>query len=143
MRILVDTNVYLEFLLARERYEIAKSFFSKAALHKNQTFVTSISLRDIEYIAHRTLHDSNLSKKIQFHAYKMTSKVAPISADAAIESLYSDNSDYEDSLQINAAEESMVDAIVTFDKKGYKESKLPVYTPEEIVTIWDKYYKTN
>ena len=141
MRILIDTNVYLEFLLAREKYEIAKLFFDRAALYKSQTFITTISLRDIKYVAHRFYHDSSISKKIQFYAYKMTSKVASISADAAIESLYSDNTDYEDSLQIIAAEESMVDAIITFDKKGYKESKLPVYTPEEIVNIWDKYYK--
>ena len=66
----------------------------------------------------------------------MASKVIDISADAAIESLYSDANDYEDSLQLIAAEESMCDAIITFDKKGFTKSKLPVFTPSEILNIW-------
>ena len=43
--------------------------------------------------------------------------------------------DYEDSLQIVAAEEAMCDAIVTFNKKDFELSKVPVFTPEEMINL--------
>lgn len=138
MRLLIDTNVYLEFFLKRENCDSVFAFFQYAARRNNQTFVSAMSLRDFGYIMHKYLHDNNLTKKLQLKVYEMTSKVINTSADAAIESLYSEATDYEDSLQTVAAEESMCDAIVTFNKKDFENSKLPVFTPNELIQIWNK-----
>ena len=136
MRVLVDTNVYLEIFLKRERCDDAVEFFSMSFDRRNQIYISSISLRDIGYIVHRFVHDKEISRNFQMKAYCMSSKVAPISADAAIESLYSENPDYEDSLQSIAAQESMCDAIITFNKKDYRDTRMPVFTPKEICKIW-------
>ena len=136
MKVLVDTNVYLELLLKRENYQAVSKFFYLALLKRNQTFVTAMSLRDIGYVVHRCIHDNETTKQLQLQVYSMTSKVLSTSADCAIESLYSDNSDYEDSLQMLAAEEAMLDAIVTFNKKDFSTSKIPVFTPIEICEHW-------
>ena len=117
MRLLIDTNVYLEFFLKRENYDSVFAFFQYAARRNTQTCVSAMSLRDFGYTMHKFLHDNDLTKKLQLKVYEMTSKVINTSADAAIESLYSEATDYEDSLQTVAAEESMCDAIVTFNKK--------------------------
>ena len=137
MNVLVDTNVFLEFLLKREHYKNAVEFFNLSYLKHNKTYITAISLRDIEYIVHHQVHDSEISKKIQHKAYEMVSKVISTSADVAIESLFEDG-DYEDLLQMNAAEEAMVDAIITFNKSDFKNSRIPILTPEEINSIWKK-----
>ena len=136
MRLLIDTNIYIEYLLKRENYNDVRSFFRFALTRHNQTYVTAMSLRDIGYVVHRYTHDLEVTKKLQLQVYSMASKVIDISADAAIESLYSNANDYEGSLQLIAAEESMCDAIITFDKKGFTKSKLPVFTPSEILKIW-------
>ena len=136
MKLLVDTNVYLELLLKRENHQMVSQFFYLALLKRNQTFVTAMSLRDIGYVVHRRLHDNEKTKKLQMKIYSMTSKVLSTSADCAIESLYSDNPDYEDSLQMLAAEEAMLDAIVTFNKKDFSTSRIPVFTPSEICEYW-------
>ena len=138
MRLLVDTNVYLEHLLIREKYEVARAFFKYALFRKNQILITSMSLRDIEYAYHKKCHDKELTRKMMVDIYSMVNKVVSTTADAAIESLYNDVKDYEDSLQIIAAEESMCDAIITFNKKDFDSSKIPVFTPEEIIEIWRK-----
>ena len=133
MRFLVDTNVFLDFYLQRgEQGEEARNFFYNCYKNRNQTYVTSMSLRDIEYVAHRLFHNKEKSKMIQMEIYELVNKVIGISSDSAIESLYSDVSDYEDSLLIEAAKEEMLDAIITNNKKDFINSDVPVFTPKEI-----------
>ena len=133
MRILVDTNVFLDYLLNRNTD--AGLFFHWCAENKNQIFVTSMSLRDIEYTTHRLVHNKKASKFIQMQAYQICSKVIGISADAAIESLYSDVDDYEDSLIIEAAKEEMLDVIVSNNKKDFTKSGFPIFTPTEMLSL--------
>lgn len=138
MKVLVDTNVFLEYFLRRENYRDVDKFFLLAAKQYNQTFVTSMSLRDIGYTLHRYLHDERKTREAQLQVYSMVSKVVGVSADAAIDSLYSDAKDFEDALQIRAAEEAMCMAIVTFNKRDYQKANIPVFTPMEICDLWSK-----
>ena len=138
MRLLIDTNVFLDYLLNREDANDIELLFSNCAKRKNQIYITSQSLRDIEYSAHKHFHDHNLSKYVQMSAYKICYKVIGISADAAIESLYSDVDDYEDSLQVEAAKEALLDCIVTSNKKDFKNCGIAVFTPAELNDIWSK-----
>ena len=138
MKVLVDTNVFLEYFLRRENYRDVDKFFLLAAKQYNQTFVTSMSLRDIGYTLRRYLHDERKIREAQLQVYSMVSKVVGVSADAAIDSLYSDAKDFEDALQVRAAEEAMCMAIVTFNKKDYQKANIPVFTPMEICELWSK-----
>ena len=135
MRLLVDTNVYLEHILEREKCEVARTFFKTALFRKNQLVITSMSFRDIEYLYQKKSHNRELTRRMLSNIYSTVYKVVSTTADAAIESLYNDVKDYEDSLQIVAAEEAMCDAIVTFNKKDFELSKVPVFTPEEMINL--------
>lgn len=133
MQFLVDTNVFLDFLLHRDsQSDDANLFFIKSRMLNNPIFITSMTLRDIEYVAARLLHSKEKAKKIQILAYQMCQKVIGISASDAIEALYSDGRDYEDSLIIEAAKTSLVDAIITNNKKDFNHANIPVFTPKEI-----------
>ena len=48
MKVLVDTNVYLNLFLKREGCEATKSFFNWCIKNKIQTYVTSLSMRDMK-----------------------------------------------------------------------------------------------
>lgn len=137
MKILIDTNVYLELFLKRDNYSLVKEMFYLAYKKKNQTFITSQSLRDIEYVVKRYYHDSNISKMLQHKAYEITSKVISISNDTAIEALFSDMRDYEDALQILACQEYCLDGLITLNKKDFLNSDIPVFTPKEICDLWN------
>ena len=61
MRILVDTNVFVDLLFQRDdKWKDALNFFIWCRRYKNQTYITSVSLRDIEYIAHKYIHNNYL-----------------------------------------------------------------------------------
>ena len=134
MRILVDTNVFLDLFLRREPfiYDV-REFFKWCNSKKNQIYITSISLRDIGYVAHKHFHDKNIARATQIAAYEACAKIIGVSADSAIESLYSNVDDYEDSLIVEIAKEELLDAIVTNNKKDFEKSDIPVFTPKEIV----------
>ena len=138
MRLLIDTNVYLEHILEREKCEVARTFFKTALSRKNQLVITSMSFRDIEYVYHKKSHDRELTRRMLSSICSTVYKIIPTTADAAIASIYNDVKDFEDSLQIVAAEEAMCDAIVTFNKKDFELSKVPVFTPEQMCEIWRK-----
>ena len=57
MKVLIDTNIYLELFLGRESKELVKKLFYLAYINNNQTFVTTQTLRDIEYILRHYVHD--------------------------------------------------------------------------------------
>ena len=137
MKLLVDTNVFLDLFWDRDGQE-AKRFFQFCLVKSNQLYITSQSLRDIEYSAKRLTHDSNIARQLQMTAYSSCHKVIGISADAAIESLYSDVKDYEDSLQIEAAKEALLDCIVTSNKKDFKNCGIAIFTPKELNEIWSR-----
>lgn len=138
MRLLIDTNVYLEYFLKREKHNEVFAFFRDALEHRNQTCITTMSLRDFAYVMHKNVHDNEITKKLLLQVYEMTSKIINTSADAAIESIYSNVKDYEDSLQMLAAEEAMCTAIITYNKKDFEQSRLPVFTPKEMCELWLK-----
>lgn len=136
MRILVDTNVFLDYLLKRPgQWQDAFRFFLWCRAHRNQTFVTSMSLRDIEYAAHRLSHNKAAANRILSGVYSLCSKVIGVSADSAITAIFEDYADYEDQLQLQAAKEKMLDAIVTNDIKGFENQGIAVFTPKQIISF--------
>ena len=138
MRVLVDTNVFLDLLIEREGTEEAFLFFKNCIVHRNETLLTSISLRDIGYIAHKYFHDNKKARSLQAKAYQFCTKVISITNDDAIESIYSDISDYEDSLMVEAAKREMADLIVTNNIKDFKKARFPVWTPKEFNAAIEK-----
>lgn len=136
MWILVDTNIFLDYLLSRgEQAVVAKEFFYNCRKTQSKTFIAATSLKDIDYVMHRYLHDKNEAKKAVRDVYSLVSKVISITADDAIESIYSDMNDYEDSLLVEAAKREMINLIVTNNVKDFKSSHFPVLSPKEFNDI--------
>lgn len=138
MRFLVDSNVFLDIFLDREGADDAEEFFRWCRKRKCQTYVTSMSLRDIGYVAHRCFHSEKEAKKIMHQVYARCSKIIDITADDAINSLFADMNDYEDSLISEAADRTMVNLIISNDKKGFKNSKVAAITPKEMNDIFER-----
>ena len=138
MKILIDTNIYLELFLKRENHLVIKKLFYLFYKNNHETYITTQSLRDIEFILRRQLHDYKIAKLLQHKAYEITSKVISISNDTAIDALFSNFADYEDALQSFAAEESNIDAIITLNKKDYLSSNISTFTPQEILNYISK-----
>lgn len=139
MRLLVDTNIFIDYFFRNdENTNEAERFFDYCHKNRNQIYITSMSLRDIGYMGHKFVHNEELVRDVLIKIYSIVSKVCDTSADAAIEALYNDNSDYEDQLQIYAAQEILADAIITNDKKGFKKAGMHVFSVKQANEIMSK-----
>ena len=142
MRILVDTNVILDFYLNRDKFgQIASDFFTNARIAKYELCISPMTLRDIGYIATKELHSAQTGKEIQLLTYRFMHKIINLEADDAINALYSDVKDYEDALLIEGAERELINLIVTNNYKDFKDCKIPVWTPEDFNKAFTKKFQ--
>ena len=132
MRLVVDTNVFLDVLLRRDGFfDESSAFFVHCRQHCDQILVSVMTLRDVQYIVSRIFHSQSEGRKAAVRSYQMASKVIYAESDDAIAALFDDEGDYEDNIMAEIAERNMADAIVTNDRSGFRNSKIPVFTPKE------------
>ena len=136
MRLLVDTNVFLDILMMRVPFNnAAKAFFIKARENKDEIYVCGMTLKDISYQGHRLYHSYEKTNNLLIDIYSRISKIVGITTDDCIEALYMDG-DYEDNLIALTAETAMCDAIISRDKR-FQNFRV-VLSPEKYLEIRNK-----
>jgi len=138
MRLLVDTNVFLDVLYKREGLvENSKAFFNLARTKKDQIYVAATTIKDLAYFIQKSLHDSNKTNDTLVNIYTKIGKIVTVSADDAINALYEDG-DYEDNVLAFVCQSSMCDAIITNNKHDFLNKHVVPLTPSEYLKIrWD------
>ena len=137
----MDTNIFLDLALKRDNgCKDAIEFFIWCRKYRNQTYVTSMSIRDIEYVAVKYLHDRKKANAVISNVYSLVSKVIGISADCAINAIYEDYKDYEDELIVQAAKENLLDAIVTnnISQRNYAKNIFCGYVNIQLSLIYKR-----
>jgi len=138
MRILVDSNVYIDVLLKREPFSgVCREFLEKCRKYRHLTYCTPQTMRDVGYAIHKHTHSKEIAIRAMFYLHQTTRTVIGITGDDAINALFEDANDYEDALQYLAAERNHLDAVVTNNIRDFQKSHVPVYTPEQIVAYWE------
>lgn len=133
MRVLLDTNVLLDFLLAREPFSAeAREVWLACEQSRCAGYLAAISVTNIWYIGRRIVgtdiarrHVADLLQVIQVCAVDFN--VLATARDSGI-------ADFEDAVQVAAAVASGLDAIVTRNGGDFAGAALPVLTPAEFLT---------
>ena len=123
MKILIDTNIVLDIMLAREPFlEPAKELIRMIDRDRIQAYITANSITDIVYISRkvRTL------REIQQLILDLLDMIDVIGVDredivAAFDFGFND---FEDALQSRCAIKEDIDYIVTRNKKDFSKSKV-------------------
>ena len=130
-KLLVDTNVVLDLLAKREPfYDSAAKLFSLADKKKIALSISSLTFANTSYVLTR-LKTADRSREI-LRRFRVLVKVLTLD-DKVIDLALNDLSfkDFEDGLQYYSALENGQDMIITRDLRDFKESRIPVMTPEE------------
>ncbi len=134
-RILVDTDVTLDFLSKRNGYyESANQLFSLLDLRIIEGFSTPVMFSNLHYILSGTS-----GKIVAIDLLKrLRSKLKIISVfESHIDSaLHSDFPDFEDAIQYYSALENSIDFIITRNKKDFGKSIIPVMSAEEFINYF-------
>ena len=116
MKVLVDTNVVLDFFLSREpQADVATKVFDLLRQEKADGFVTANSITDIYYITAKRLGDDN-ARNVLRSLLTIVTIIALDGGDCA-EALDLPIRDFEDAVVTVCAKKVEVDCIVTNDKE--------------------------
>ncbi|MFU8862025.1 MAG: PIN domain-containing protein [Cyclonatronaceae bacterium] len=134
MKILFDTNVILDVLIERvphHRYSVA----CMAGIEEGKTegWVCSTTVTTIAYLLRKELSAQTAIKHIE--SLLTLFNVSIVNKQVLFDALRNGFSDYEDSVLYQSAVTSNLDGIISRNKKDFKQSKLPVYTPKEFAAI--------
>ena len=115
MKIFLDTNILLDLLLQREKFEEAMIIFHSIEKGIHEGVVLDITLVNVEYITRKQKVEVKEFLKLVIENCKI------VGADnfLVMEALNLDNNDFEDSVQYVCAKHEVCEQIVTNDKKFY------------------------
>ena len=132
MKVLLDTNVVLDHLLAREPHVgAAEQVMSLVDAGRLEGLVCSTTVTTIHYLASKAVGPTAAAEHVR--TLLMMFDVACVDHDVLRNALDSGFADFEDAVLHEAGRKSGAAAIVTRDVKGFAASELPVFSPVELL----------
>jgi len=123
MRILLDTNIYLDLLQHRIPFQTETLELLKL---DNDYGITATTITDLVYLTRKT---PNIFELLQIFLDPFT--IFTVNAEVIQRAFNSKITDFEDAVQEQSALLNGAVAIITRNKKDFVNSILPVYTPTE------------
>lgn len=134
MRVLLDTNVVLDFILKRSPFNVeSKEIFVHAAQRQIEIFVSPITPINAFYTTRK-----EKGKDVAFQSIEKLLKIVRLTkSDNQIyqNALSLGFNDYEDAVQHECALADNLDTIVTRNTKDYKNASIKIYSPSEFLQI--------
>lgn len=137
MKVFLDTNVLIDYLLKREEGETAAvEILLLGNSRALELFVSDLTIANAAYIVRKDYEISEFRRALRVLAQCYS--VASIGEHAVNQALLADWKDFEDSLQYYAAVDAGCECIVTRNIKDFSESEIPVYSPTEFLSVLQK-----
>lgn len=136
-RIFLDTNVMLDFLGEREPfYEPIAKIATLAEKEKLTMVVSPISFTTVNYFLSK-FENSKIARE-KLRKLKILSEICVLDEHTVEKGLNSSIEDFEDALQYFSATESECEIIITRNGNDFKQSLLPIMTPDEFLSSLSK-----
>ncbi len=132
MKILFDTNVVLDVMIDREPFaEPASQLMTLIESGKISGLLCATTVTTIHYLSAKVM--GTIKAQNQIKDLLMLFEIAAVNRSVIEDALVAKLSDFEDAVLYQAARHAGAEGIVTRDLKGFKRSKLPIYTPDEML----------
>jgi predicted nucleic acid-binding protein len=132
MKVLLDLNVLLDVVLAREPFASdSMAVFRACADGRAVGYVSAISIPTLFYIGRRTV-----GTDLAFLAIDRclrSFEICPVDRAILQAARALSGSDFEDDIQAACASMAGLDVIVTRDRTGFGNAPIPVLSPAELV----------
>lgn len=97
-----------------------------------EEYISASTVTDIYYLAYRQLRDKGIVKNLMKELLTVVS-VASVSGQEIENAISLEWNDFEDSVQYSVAYLQEMDEIVTRNPNDYREAKIKVWKPEELL----------
>jgi len=136
--VFLDTNVVLDHLADRQPFaEYAHRIFALAEMGELKLHLSALSFCNLYYLLRKPMgHDRALAL---LELLRQLTRVTVIGEFEISSALASPGKDFEDAVQSESAKsDESVGVIVTRNKGDFPQSDLPILSPDEFLTQWDK-----
>lgn len=134
MRVLIDTNIVLDFLQDREPFvEHAARLFERIDTGEIEGFIAATTVTNIYYIIRRVA--GRVVAQDAINQVLNNLNICAVNLEILQQALASDFEDFEDAVQYACAVVHSVDALVTRDASGFINAEIPVVLPQDIDTM--------
>ena len=131
-RIFLDTNVMMDLLSERlPFYDSIAKIASLADKGELTLIVSALSYTTVNYLLTKIESLDKVRSKLR--KFKIILEIAVLDEEVIEKGLNSNFSDFEDAVQYFCALKSNCKIIITRNAKDFKESKLPIMSPEEFL----------
>ena len=136
MRLMIDTNIFLDVLSRREPfYADSRAVLELCESKKVLGFVSASSVTDIFYLVHRYLHSTEMAYKALGSVLDIA-KVLSVTNDDVLNAYLIRASDFEDCLLATCAKSGDCDAIVTRNKGDFLSFGVTLLSPKEVLELF-------
>lgn len=133
MRLMIDTNIFLDVLLRREPFfENSRSVLRLCEDRKVQGFLSASGATDIFYIVRKALQSTDAAYKALGAVLDIV-KILTVTNDDVLEAFMRKAADFEDCLLAVCAKSNACAAIVTRNKKDFLDFGMTLLSPEELL----------
>ena len=133
MRLLIDTNVVLDYLKINKGFsDEAEKVFNLAIEKKAVELVSASAATDIYYVLRKQLKDSTAALE-RLKDLRKFIDILPVTQADVDNAINRNWKDFEDAVQYSVAESNHVDYIITRDTKGFEEDEIPALTPADFM----------
>jgi predicted nucleic acid-binding protein len=133
VRVLIDTNVVLDYLLEREPFlQDAETLFQAIGSEQVVGYVTATTLTDIFYIARRQTQSVERARQVVSLTLAVM-EICPVDRAVLEVALTSGLRDFEDTVQVACAIAQSLDAIVTRDTQDFSNATVPVLSASQLL----------
>jgi predicted nucleic acid-binding protein len=132
MRVLLDTNVFLDSIMQRAPWhKEADAVMQAAALGQVSCAATTLSLATVFYVGRKAI--GTAAARAGVRKYLAGFLILPIDKQTLLDADTLPGNDFEDNIIIAAAVAASVDAIITRNVADFVHSPVPVWEPAELV----------
>lgn len=136
MRLMIDTNIFLDVMAKREPFFAdSKAVLELCESKKVYGFLSASSATDIFYLVRRQLHSVELAYKALGSVLDIA-KVLAVTNEDVLNAYMQRSPDFEDCLMATCAKANKCDAIVTRNKKDFLNFEITLYSPDELLKLY-------
>jgi len=134
LKVIVDTNVVLDVLLARKPFvQNAASVFALVEQSRISAFLCATTVTTVDYLLGQSLTSAASRKAL--HRLLELYEIAPVNRSVIEEALQSKMNDFEDAVLAHAGNLAGVEAIVTRNTKDFRRAPVKAIDPAELLAI--------
>jgi predicted nucleic acid-binding protein len=135
MKIMCDTNIFLDVLLEREPFvEDSAKVLSLCEEHKIDGFVSASCITDIFYIVRKYTHSNELAYHALGKILEIV-KICSVTNNDVLLAYQKKAKDFEDCLLATCAKNMHCDYIITRNKKDFISFDVPLLEPSELLEL--------